>query len=845
MSEKLRKHYVALIALGVFHFVFFFPLAFMGRVVSPNDVFYNYGPWAIYRPPSITRIQNPLMNDPPTAYLPLMSLVKNDWRAFHWNPYVGGGIPGFGSSAAAVLSPFILLPAFAVPMSWIYTAIIFLKINVAFWFAYLWLREERLGKRAAAIGAIVIAGAGIYSIRWLWQITNATALYPALLWVIRRAFNGKRTSIAITALIALAYALAGFPSAMAYGAYLCALYVVFLIIRLRRFPTVRIAEGLLGALLALVMAAPSIVPFVQFLHRSGYLELRDKLSSISYPLSHWRSFIDPQRLGNPALKNWSGDPALGMLNNYFEATIYVGIIALPLCALALFRHQKTRWFWVAVALIVLCCMFGVTALPKYIGRAPGFRYTALSRTALLLPIAVGFLCANGAACVLRWFRGRWRTAGRVLASTVATAAAVDLALFAGIFHPYLPTDAADVPVTPVIDFLRSDAAPFRYVGFLTYLWPNGAELYGIEDVASHFGSEGAYRRLLQRIDPTSSSGTTTTIQFNSLKFNFSDPLVSMLGVRYFLEHRPIDIIKWTTFAATVPGVKQAGAFLLSPRALAMRSVRVDAEPFWAIELPVSVDAVTGAVPRLDVELLKKGATVWSRSFTPDDIRVMNKLYVPLRPFARMGETVTLRLWSTGMRIGMLKGDAPAGEAPIFYGRVTIPLIFDRELPDGRVFRNLAEVPRFHAVRHVRKLNDEEFLAVRDVDFADEAVITDDPVFPPDSIAPDARVQLSHYSPAEQRTVTTASGTLFLASSEKLTPELRVTIDGKRVKPVRINLVFAGVNVPAGRHDIVFQRRIGRGWWLASALAAVALAVIAVVEFRFWLRKSPGTSPNWR
>ena len=63
-------------------------------------------------------------------------------------------MPGFGSSASAVLSPLILLPTFLVPLSWVYTAIILLKINVAFWFAYFWLREERLGKIGAAVGAV-------------------------------------------------------------------------------------------------------------------------------------------------------------------------------------------------------------------------------------------------------------------------------------------------------------------------------------------------------------------------------------------------------------------------------------------------------------------------------------------------------------------------------------------------------------------------------------------------------------------------------------------------------------------------------------------------------------------
>jgi hypothetical protein len=228
LPARLRKHFLAVATLAAFHFIFFFPVMFMGRVVSPNDVFYNYQPWATYRPASLQRIQNTLFNDPATAYLPLMSLVASGWDAFHWIPFVGGGIPGFGSSGAAVLSPFVLLPALIVPMSWVYTAMMLLKLNVAFWFAYAWLREERIGKNGAAIGAIVIAASGIYTVHWLWQITNATALYPALLWIVRRTFNGKRTSIALVALITLSYALAGFPAAMAYGAYVVVLYALYL-----------------------------------------------------------------------------------------------------------------------------------------------------------------------------------------------------------------------------------------------------------------------------------------------------------------------------------------------------------------------------------------------------------------------------------------------------------------------------------------------------------------------------------------------------------------------------------------------------------------------------------------
>lgn len=823
LAARLRKHFLAFATLAAFHFIFFFPVMFMGRVVSPNDVFYNYQPWATYRPASL-RIQNAVLNDPPTAYLPLMSLARSGWDAFHWDPFVGGGIPGFGSSGAAVLSPFVLLPALLVPMPWVYTAMLLLKLNVAFWFAYAWLREERIGKRGAAIGAIVIAASGIYTVRWLWQITNATALYPALLWVVRRVFSGKRTSIALVALIALSDALAGFPAAMAYGAWVAVLYAIYLAATggRRRAGRAATAAGT-ATLLGVLASAPALVPFVQFIRRSGYLDVRAKATAFVYPLHHWRSFIDPLRLGNNAAKNWIGDASLP-LNNFIEATIYVGVITIVLAAVAILARQRAKWFWLAMTLLILAAMFGYA---PFLGRLPGFKYSPLERVALLLPIPMGFLAGGGAAFIAR----RTRRAGAIVSLILGVAVAADLGMFASSFHPYLRPVETEVPVTPTIRFLQHEPKPYRFVAFLGYMWPNAAELYRIEDASSHFGSESAYRRLLKRIDSQSWLGQSTVITFNSLSFRYRDPLVSMLGVRYLLEHRAIDIVKWTIFGATVPGAKETGAMRVLAGQVVQRTISVEAEPFWAIEVPVSVEQTFGVAPSLHVDLVKGGRVVWSRIFAAGDVGAMDKIYVPLHSFARLGDAVTVRVQPQGMIVSLLKSGPQ-----IYYGRVTIPLIFDRELPDGRIFRNLDEVPRFHAVTKLRKLNADEFLATKDIDFANEAVITDDPIFPPPALAADARAQLLSYKPAEQRIRTDASGTMFLASSEKLTPELRITIDGRSVRPIQINTLFAGVIVPGGHHDVVFERRIGRGWWPAAILAAFAIVVIGAAEVTSALRR---------
>src|SRR5688500_9417114 len=820
MFRTLRA---VLIALVRYNFVLFFPVAFMGRALSPNDVYYGFSPWASARPAG-TDVQNRLLNDPPTAYFTLMSVMKDDWRVFHWNPYVAAGIPGFGSSAAAVLSPFVLLPVLLIPLAWVYTAIVFLKLNASFVFAYLWLREERLGRRGAAIGAIVIAGAGVYAVRWLWQITNATALYPALLWILRRSLKGKRFSIAIAALIALAYALAGFPAAMAYGAYLVFAYA------LRLGPSLaprNILRGAAATAIALLIALPSLIPFVQLLRRSGYLELRQTTALAAiFPPAHWASFFDPARLGHPVYKNWTGDSRLGVLNNYVEATVYLGTIVVALALLGLAnRRARTRLFWLGAAMVIVASMFGAPLIAPLLATLPGFKYSALARVGLLLPLAIGYLAAAGAALIPRRVR--------LLQYGLAIWIAFDLALVAGRFHPFLEPDEALVPATPVTRFLQRERGPFRVAPFFDFLWPNSAELLRIEDVRSHFSSEADYRRLLQRLDPGAFDGHSTVLSLNSLKYNFTDPVAGMLGVRWYIEHTAIDIVKWTIFASTTPGVKETGSIPVKHGLVLERTVKIDAEPYWAIEVPINIEEGDG---RLEVTLLRDGVVLWSRAFTKQHANVMNKVYVPVRPHARLGDTLTLRIRANGIRGGMLRGEnVNPAESPLYYGRVLTPVVFDRELPDGRLFRNLAELPRFWPVSRLRKLNDDEFLAKRDIDLAHEAVVTDDPVMPPVVGATDARVTLTKYAPDEQRLITESSAPFFLASSEKLTPELRVSIDGETVKPIETNMLFAGVVVPAGRHELVFQRRIARGWWWTAAVGVLIWLGVAAAELWRWRR----------
>ena len=805
----LRKHSTAFIALGVYHFVFFFPTLFMQRVPSPNDVFFNYAPWSAVR---TVDVQNSLINDPPTSYFTLMSMLKRDRGAFHWNPYVGSGVPGFGSSASAVLSPFIALPTLLLPLAWVYAGIVLLKLNAAFFFAYCWLREERLGRRGAALGAIVIAAAGVYSVRWWWQATNATALYPAVVWIVVRAMRGRRVPIAPTVAVVVMFLIAGFPAAILYGVYMAIAYAIALAIVCRRRPA---AQTAFSILLAAVIAAPFIVPFTQFLRRSGYLEARAGAAQQTFPWRHLASFVLPDRLGNNAYHSWSGDAALGAANNYLGATVYLGVLPLLLLVVAMWnRRARMRWFWGAAVAVVLMAMFGVKPVSSLVARLPYMTYSPLTQLSLLLPIPAGYLAAAAASK----FRRR-----ALVVATVAALTAADLGVFAGRFYPYIDPRLATPPITPTIAYLKKDRAPFRIAAFMNYMWPNTAELYALEDVRSHFSSEREYRRLLLRIDPTSSSDRHTVLSFNSLQFNFRDPFAAMLGVRYYLEHKDIDIVRWTIFKSSEPVAPSNGVVQLKPGMSLRRTIRVDGRPFYALDIPVTLRTAMPAASRLVVTLSRGGRDLFSRAFTPGDIAALNKVFVPIYEFLRPGDEATLEVRSIGMTAELVRGT----DDPLYYDRVTIPLMFDRELPDGRIFRNAGEVPRFHSVKRVSRMTHDEFLAnTLNTDFRDEAVVTGYGQTPQTS---DADIVLERYAADEQRVRVDAPAGTFLVSSEKLTPELRVTIDGRQVAPIETNLLFAGVSVPPGRHTVVFTRRLARGWWIWAAAAFVAAVALSIAE----------------
>jgi hypothetical protein len=819
---------------------------FLGRILSPNDIYYQYDPWASLRS---VRAQNPLIHDPPVSYYTLISLLKSDPSSFHWNRYVASGIPGFGSAAAAVLSPLILIPALLMPLPLVYVGIVLTKFAVSFMLAYWWLREERLGKRAAAIGATLFSAAGVYAVWWLWQSTNAAALYPAVLLLIARAFHRKRNSLALMTLIVLAFLLSGFPPAVAYIAWVGVLYAIYLAVSLRFVPVAEVTKGVAAVLLGLLLASPSLAPLFSFLERTGYVATRQQAGyDFHYPIDHLRSFVEPFRLGDPSRHFWHGDPKLAISNNFVESTVYLGIVALILTPLGLLaRRARHRWFWAAVLVALLGCMFGSHQILKdAVGELPGFKYSPLTRLRILLPVPVAYLSAASVAAagsLLRWRRlARWPLR-EVLAVVVGGVAVVDLALFAGHFYPYIPTSLARLPRSPTIDYLHEQSGPFRIVAFFNYLVPNTAELGRVEDIRSQFGSEQRYRELLRRFDPEGWGGVGTVLMFNSLHANLADPVLRMANVRYLIEPIRIDIVRWRVLEKSSMNAPPSGQLRIRPGTVIEREFYVDSEDLYAIDLNFRVGWKRQPNANVTLTLVRPetGKVVFTRSWSAERLEREPKVYVPLYPNARQGNVMLLRIQTVGMD-AVIPTTALHEAVPLLYGKVRSPIVPVTELPDGRIFENLAVLPRHWAVWSVRVLPVEELLRAP-LDFGREAIMNVQPpdeVVNLDKVTPELRrvqMRLLHYSGGRQILETDSGVPFLLATSEKLTPELRITVDGQERQPLEINGLFAAVRVSHGKHRIDIERRIGRGWWLPAFLAAILWAAVAFFEIRVRSRRA--------
>ena len=516
-----------------------------GKGLVPTDGLANFLPWA---KTSALTPSNSLLADQYLQFVPGREFYHRELhngRFPLWNPHLAGGVPSVASMQGAALYPinFVLSPLSPFVASGIAALV---KLVLAGLFTLLYLRRVGAANTAALVGGLTFSLSG-FLIVWLGHPhTNSAVLLPALFYFVEgiatqpRKF-GQWMGLALTTAVSF---LGGHMPTVVHMTLATAAYAAFRLFTApvtsrRRFAFYLIAAGVTGALLA----APQLFPFVEYQQLSS---VRDS----SEALKRWASHLNPATLLHFLMPYLTGSPTLGFehlavtlglapIENFNERTGYVGLLALFLAMVALFRRRCSftfffggltivaltivygMWPWSAVMRslpvlaninherLLLWVGWGVAVLaglgtdtllraqprrrPK--GLAIGFvtgvvlvlfalwntvggisRLDVASRSFVLNQIwIVAFGLAAALVVTLRWLGPRW-----VPAICVGWTA-IDLLSFAIGYNPAVPREAYK-PTTGAIRFLQADRTRFRVFGLGTTLAPNTAGTYGLDDI---------------------------------------------------------------------------------------------------------------------------------------------------------------------------------------------------------------------------------------------------------------------------------------------------------------------------------------------------------------------------
>ena len=545
VTDRARGLVRSIAVLAVVLGVLFHAALFMGRGLVPADGVLSAPPWAgsIQAPPS-----NPLLADQYRTLVPIRQFFTNEVRRGRfplWNPHLSAGMPSLAAMNVAVLYPIDLL---LTPLGPFHASGIaaFLKLLLAGVFTMLYMR--RLGASApAGLAAALVYSLSGFMIVWLGHPqVNAAVVLPLLLYFVEGLLaEPLRLQPAIG--FAGAYAallLGGHAPTAVHVTFVVSIYFLFrLVERGRRARLRRTLSGLAGMAAGAVIAAPLLLPYLEYYRLSS-----SALASAA--LDRSASHLAPATLAHFLLPFLSGAPHLGFehlaarlglgeIENFNERTGYVGLFTLFVVFVGILRvRTRPTLFFCALAAGSLLVVYGVPPFPALLHALPilsainhqrlllmvgwsaavlaGFgldamlraeprdrpRWLALSfAAALAVALAVvwsligsGFSRLGGAprafllgqawipvtGVVVAFLVTLRRFSPRALAVLAVGWIAVDLLWFAWGFNPAIPADLY-YPATNAIRTLQSEASRFRVLGLATVLPPNTADVFGLDD----------------------------------------------------------------------------------------------------------------------------------------------------------------------------------------------------------------------------------------------------------------------------------------------------------------------------------------------------------------------------
>jgi hypothetical protein len=413
--KRIADRVVWVVALGPL--LLLGPALAQGRVMFWGTPLLQFLPWRAY---ALDVLRH--------GYLPL------------WNPLVGMGAPLLANYQSALLYPPNLLLFFGDP-AWLSTLLVMLHLILAGAGTALLARQlglDRLGQCVAGLAfglcGYLVARSGFFSINaaaaWLpWVILSADRIVlnlpTASKWRVR-----IRTCIPLAVVFALQWT-AGHAQTAWYTLVLMAAWVLWRSARGGvRSLGISVAGIAAAGTLAFALAAPQLLPTLEYLAQSYRAETLDAEFALTYSFWPWRflGLLAPGAFGSPASGDYWG------YGNFWEDAIYVGVLPLLLAAVALVRgflrrgsHAGLVRFLAAVGAVVIVLALGshTPMFPWLFRTVPTFGlFQAPTRWMLLFELCLALLAGVGASAWVK-VNGRalyWSRLGTAGAGAVAGAA---------------------------------------------------------------------------------------------------------------------------------------------------------------------------------------------------------------------------------------------------------------------------------------------------------------------------------------------------------------------------------------------------------------------------------------
>jgi hypothetical protein len=513
-----------------------------GRIYAPVEMPWTSQPLADHRGEfHVPPVHNPLLSDIAFQMIPWRQALRESVSAGQWplwNRYIYCGDVLAATMQPAAFSPFtwiaLLFPA---AVSFTFTAAIafFVAGLSAFLFVGVILsREDGEGSRAdtAAAAALLAAIAWMYSagiaLTILWPLGFSWALFPLLLLGTRRVVHQR--SIGVLTVALSLEVVAGHPEtllhavalACAYGAYLMvaewrglAVAQPYLATARPRNPATALLPALAAGVLAILLTAIQLLPFLDAVRHSGEYLVRSQLYA-GNPLRIEPGSVRAAVLGNlfPFLR---GKVETFPLERGEAGSI---VLALAIVTITTVRGRRETWFFGALAVFAFLAGCNVWPFAHILHALPMFGSALNDRLLMATALALAVLAAftvdlwprRAMAAVMFAWAAAVAVAGIAGANSIHTtrfvAELVPLVLAAivicvcrkSVAVPLLialvliqrtMSDGALVPVHPrelafprlkLLAPLEAIRAPFRIAPFGGTLTQNTAAMYGLEDV---------------------------------------------------------------------------------------------------------------------------------------------------------------------------------------------------------------------------------------------------------------------------------------------------------------------------------------------------------------------------